>query len=55
MKMTKKAARKNFILGVSIKARNSEGKEVQLNRFLSWGSALFSAKIELGRKIKYFV
>ena len=54
MTLTKKAARENFILGISIKARNSEGKEIQLDRFLSWGSALFSARIELGRNIKYF-
>ena len=54
MTLTKKAARENFRIGVRVKARNSEGKEVQLNRFLSWGSALFSAKVELGRKMKYF-
>ena len=54
MTLTKKAARENFRLGVPIKARNSEGKEIQLDRFLSWGSALFSARIELGRNIKYF-
>ena len=54
MTLTKKAARENFRLGVPIKARNRQGKEVQLNRSLSWGSALFSAKVEIGRKIKYF-
>jgi len=54
MTLTKKAARENFKLGVRVKARNSEDKEVQLNRSLSWGSALFSAKVEIGRNIKYF-